>query len=109
MVKIGKTIGAGVTALAGAALLATGITTAPLPEARQTEPAGDTVTAAVTYILRDWNGQLAVFRKGSGNPDMVYEDVPVAALPPEERQRLQEGVEVLSRAELNRLLEDYTS
>lgn len=107
--KAGKSIAAGVTALAGAALLAVGFTTAPLPVQEQTAPAGDTVTAAQTFTVREWNGRLAVFRTGMSNPDTIYEDVAVASLPAEEQEKLSRGIEIKSRAELSKLLEDYTS
>lgn len=107
--KAGKTMAAGITALAGAALLAVGFTTAPLPHTDPIAPTVDTVTAAQTYTLRAWNGRLAVFRTGKDNPDAVYDEVAVAALPFQEQQKLQKGIEVTSKAELNRLLEDYTS
>lgn len=108
--KITKVIGAGVTALAGAALLVVGVTTAPSPETSRAAPATEkSVTVTESYMLRDWNGQLAVFRKGSTHPEMVYEDVTVTTLPAVEQERLKQGIEVPDRAALNRLLEDYTS
>lgn len=107
--KIGQTIGAGITALAGTALLLAGVTAAPETPPDRTSPVGDAVTVAARYVLRDWNGYLAVFREGSASPDQVYEEVAVTTLPPVEQQRLQNGVIVPDRAALNRLLEDYTS
>lgn len=107
--KAGKTMAASVTALAGAALLAVGFTTAPLPQQDPAAPTADTVTAAQTYTLRAWNGRLAVFRTGKESPDTVYDEVAVAALPPQEQEKLQKGIEVPSRAALDKLLEDYTS
>ena len=107
--KIGKMVGAGITALAGAALLITGAVTAPQPVVPRVAPAADRAAADPSYVLREWNGQLAVFRKGSTHPEMVYEDVAVAALPVQEQERLKQGIEVSDRSALNRLLEDYTS
>ena len=100
-VKLAKTIGAGITALAG-------VTAAPAPTTHAA-PAGDQVTVAARYVLRDWQGRLAVFREGAAAPEQVYEDVAVATLPPAEQQRLRQGVIAPDRAALCRLLEDYTS
>lgn len=105
--KIAKTIGAGITALVGVAVLLTGVTSAPTPS--HTAPAGDHVTVTARYVLRDWHGRLAVFREGSAAPEQVYDEVAVATLPPAEQQRLQQGVIVSDRVMLRRLLEDYTS
>ena len=100
-VKLAKTIGAGITALAG-------VTAVPAPTTHAA-PAGDQVTVAARYVLRDWQGRLAVFREGAAAPEQVYEDVAVATLPPAEQQRLRQGVIAPDRAALCRLLEDYTS
>ena len=107
-VKLAKTIGAGITALAGVAVILAGVTAAPAPTTHAA-PAGDQVTVAARYVLRDWQGRLAVFREGAAAPEQVYEDVAVATLPPAEQQRLRQGVIASDRAALCRLLEDYTS
>lgn len=106
--KIAKTISAGITALAGVTVILVGATTAPAPTT-YAAPAGDCVTVAARYVLRDWQGRLAVFREGAAAPEQVYEDVAVATLPPAEQQRLRQGVIAPDRAALCRLLEDYTS
>lgn len=69
----------------------------------------EVTTTAPSYVVREWDGRLAVFIKGQTNPDMIYEDVAVASLPQAEQERLREGIEVPDRSALNRLLEDYTS
>ena len=107
-VKLAKTIGAGITALAGVAVILAGVTAVPAPTTHAA-PAGDQVTVAARYVLRDWQGRLAVFREGAAAPEQVYEDVAVATLPPAEQQRLRQGVIAPDRSALCRLLEDHTS
>ena len=90
-VKLAKTIGAGITALAGVAVILAGVTAVPAPTTHAA-PAGDQVTVAARYVLRDWQGRLAVFREGAAAPEQVYEDVAVATLPPAEQQRLRQEI-----------------
>lgn len=82
---------------------------APQPSPAAVARTGEMTTGAPTYVVREWNGQLAVFEEGDTHPDMIYDDVAVSALPPEEQERLRQGIPVSDRAALNRLLEDYTS
>ena len=63
---------------------------------------------AAAYTLGVWEGKLAVYEGGAAFPMKLYE-VSVSSLPPEEQQRLQDGISVASAGELQRLLEDYTS
>lgn len=59
-------------------------------------------------ILREWNGQIALFEGDSAEPAEVYE-VTVAALPREEQERLREGIVIESEEALSSLLDNYTS
>ncbi len=59
-------------------------------------------------LLREWNGQVALFEGASGEPIEVY-DVTVAALPEEEQERLREGIVIDSEEALALLLDNYTS
>ena len=63
---------------------------------------------AAQQMLREWNGQIAVFEGNSDKPAEVYE-VTVAALPKEEQERLREGIVVESEEALALLLDNYTS
>lgn len=92
----------------GAMMLAWVMIRAPRPLSADAERQ-QSVTTAVAYVVKEWDGKLAVFRQGETNPEMVYEDVAVMTLPPKEQERLREGIRLPDRASLNRLLEDYTS
>ena len=59
-------------------------------------------------MLREWNGQIALFQGDSDEPAEVYE-VPVAALPLEEQDRLREGIVIENEEMLVSLLDNYTS
>ncbi len=60
-----------------------------------------------TYrVVGAWQGRVAVFLPDADRPEHVY-DTPLAVLPPEEQQRLTEGIPVLSAACLQECLEDY--
>ena len=58
--------------------------------------------------LREWNGQIGLFVGDTAEPFEVY-DVPVAALPPEEQDRLRGGIIIENEEMLAELLENYTS
>ena len=61
-----------------------------------------------TYILREYQGRLGVFKPGSETPEQVV-DLLIELLPAFDRAELRTGVPVADDAELSRALEDYTS
>ncbi len=63
---------------------------------------------ATRQMLREWNGQIALFQGDSDEPAEVYE-VTVAALPEGEQERLREGIVIESEEMLVSLLDNYTS
>ncbi len=63
---------------------------------------------ATQQLLREWNGQIALFEGDFNKPAEVYE-VTVAALPQEEQARLREGIVIESEEMLASLLDNYTS
>lgn len=71
-------------------------------------PTTATVSATFPQLLRVWEGRLARFAVDGEQLLEVY-DAEVAALPPEEQQRLADGVLVANEEELAALLENYTS
>lgn len=85
-----------VSAITGALLTAT-----PLPPASEAPP-------AVYRVVGVWDGQVAVFLPSASTPEQVY-DAWVAALPEDDRRRLEAGIDVYSAAELQARVEDYTS
>ncbi len=60
------------------------------------------------YVLKEYYGRIAVFRTGETNPSAVY-DVYTSTLPDMDRDALAQGIMVVSREELDRLIEDFTS
>ena len=75
-------------------------TPAPSPEVAE-------ATVAV-MCLRAFEGRVALFVDGEDLPVEVY-DVPIETLPPEEQQRLQNGIMIESEEMLWELLENYNS
>ena len=63
---------------------------------------------ATRQILREWDGQIALFQDDSDEPAEVYE-VPVSALPQEEQERLHAGIVIEDDEMLAALLDNYTS
>ncbi len=63
---------------------------------------------AVGYILKEYNGELAVFRGDSDTPYKLL-GVPVSIMSDYDRKLLEAGIFTESQSELNRLIEDYTS
>jgi len=60
------------------------------------------------YIIREYDGYVAVFARGESSPEMVLERM-VHHLPAYDRIQLQEGVPVFTQEELQERIEDYTS
>ena len=83
----------------------------PLPETRNSQ---ERVSRSAVperepaYILREWDGYIAVFIEGEYEPQMILEQQ-VRFLPDIDRLHLQEGIFVSNRAELAALIEDYIS
>lgn len=61
----------------------------------------------VVYTVKDYQGKVAVF-KNRGELQEVF-DTEVSGLPEMDQQSLRDGIEVYSQAELDRLIEDFTS
>jgi hypothetical protein len=60
------------------------------------------------YVLKEYNGSIAVFYSGSKSPIEVF-DVDVFSLPEEDQQMLSQGITAATAQELQSLIEDYTS
>lgn len=61
------------------------------------------------YILKEYNGGIAVFTPNEDKPKKQYKEVMVKSLPEYDRKLLKTGIKVYSDAELQRLIEDYDS
>ena len=72
----------------------------PQPPQEPKSPAG--------YLLRSYEGRLAVFRQGCDTPELIF-DVYTRLLPPADRDRLETGISAPDYETLTRLIEDYIS
>lgn len=59
------------------------------------------------YIMRDYNGRIAVFRNGEDFPDEVF-DIFTSSLPKEESERIMNGIAIQDSQELQEMIEAYT-
>ena len=65
------------------------------------------ITDRVRYIMREYNGKLAVFND-DGTVYKVYE-INVELLPEYDRKILKKGIQITGEEELRARVEDYTS
>ena len=88
----------------------------PTPDPQETlQPAENPITdepepvqSPGGYVLRSYEGRLAIFREGSDTPEMIF-DVYTRLLPQADRERLEAGITAPDYETLTRLIEDYTS
>lgn len=80
----------------------------PDPPPVAVDPISNDTTTAARRLLRSWEGKLALFTGDNPTPDEVY-DVYIQTLPPEEQERLNQGIVIDTDEELAGWLEDYTS
>ena len=59
------------------------------------------------YIMRDYNGRIAVFACGEDEPLEVF-DIFTSSLPKSEAERVYKGITVEGGEALQRLIEDFT-
>ncbi len=79
------------------------------PEAaRSYTPAAVEQTSAAGYVIRDWNGKIAVFISGRDKPFKVT-STQTATLPKPDIKKLKSGIYTENKQELERILEDYCS
>ena len=65
-------------------------------------------TSNYPYLLRTYEGKLAVFTDDLVQPDLVF-DVYVRTLPELDQQQLSRGIRVKTYDELTSMIEDYIS
>lgn len=86
--------------------------TASREELHVNEPAASIAAERISpkprYLLKGYEGKLAVFIIGKEEPELVL-DRYLHHLPDVDRLKLEEGIEVVEYADLLRLIEDYTS
>ena len=86
-----------------------------LPDDPQPEPAPSSSAPspleqpdAYPYLLKAYNGKLAVFTDDLIHPNLVF-DVYLKTLPEFDQVQLQQGIRVQTYEELTSLIEDYIS
>lgn len=89
-----------VSVIVPAAVILPRHTAAAASSAAQTQQAG--------YIVRDYNGRIAVFGSAGGGPQQVF-DVYTNQLPGDVQQQLKKGIHVRTHDDLLALIENYTS
>lgn len=62
----------------------------------------------ITYVVKEYNGKIAVFEKGSEKPFKITQ-VNTADLPKTDKEILKNGIEVDNQKGLSSILEDYCS
>lgn len=69
--------------------------------------AGNVLTAAELscYVIKEYNGAVALFRDGSEEPLAVY-STPLSEINPVDADLLKEGIRLRGLSEVSRLLED---
>ncbi len=72
----------------------------------QQKTAGSSGTDGFAYVIKDYNGRVAVFQNGSDRPEEIL-DCPLDSLPQEEALRVRNGIPVSDEAQLQRLIEAY--
>jgi len=93
-----------------AAVVATFLSCEKKDDVSATNPtqASEEGTEYKTYVVKEYDGVVAVFEPGSEKPLKVTERY-VSALPQPDRDKLSAGIKVSSREELRKLLEDLCS
>lgn len=60
------------------------------------------------YVLKDFNGKVAVFRKDENVPEFIF-DVYINNLPSNDQKQLSTGIFAKDDIELQQLIEDFSS
>lgn len=62
----------------------------------------------ITYLVKNYNGKIAVFEKGQNKPFKIT-SVNIDDLPDADKKILAKGIEAESQKQLSTILEDYCS
>lgn len=60
------------------------------------------------YTIKEYDGRIAVFKNTDKAPQKVYDSY-ISVLPEADRERLRKGILTDNTAELQKIIEDYTS
>ncbi len=99
-----------ITIISVSAILAAGILAGTV-RTRNNKTENTTTLSEITvqkYILKDYNGRIAVFYDGSETPNEIYE-IYTRSLPAEDIAKIEKGIEISGIDKLTEILEDYTS
>ena len=80
-------------------------TAAALLLTAQTLTFGASAEDTVCFVLREYNGRIALFSESEEEPLAVYK-TPLTALYPGDIELLREGIRLKNRAEVTRLIAD---
>lgn len=65
----------------------------------------DASADAVCFVLKEYNGRIALLEEGMDEPLAVY-NTPLTALYPSDAELIRKGIRLNSRAEVSQLIED---
>ena len=71
----------------------------------QTIQLADASADAVCFVLKEYNGRIALLEEGTDEPLAVYK-TPLSALYPSDAELIRKGIRLNSRAEISQLIED---
>ncbi len=72
-----------------------------------TQPEVQSSSKAETFIVKEYNGKIAVFEDAKAQPLYVLDTPYIYDLPTYDRELLKVGITALSQQELQQILEDY--
>ena len=69
----------------------------------------DTVDYRINYVLREYEGKIALFQNRADGREEIYKiyEISISLLPESDREKLKEGIETESLSEALQLVEDY--
>lgn len=68
----------------------------------------ESTTLMPLYTLSEYDGKLALFKRGYSMPVEIY-DVYLSSLPDSEQSKIKDGISAESDDEILKIIEDYTS
>ena len=90
-----------------AAVLTFAVILIPMTGMGQNPSAEPSSQASAGYTVRDYQGKIAVFEGSAQEPSQVL-SIETATFPQEDQQLLKVGIHAASKADLQRILEDYS-
>lgn len=81
------------------------ILAAALVLASQTITLAGASADSVCYVLREYNGKIALMEEGASEPLAIYQ-TPISSLYPADAELIKSGIRLESAAELSQLIED---